>query len=183
MFLNKDWLEIQFVASTCCLWEDAEAIIFVDGTEMGPRLPCSQWRKDRHGRGSFLKLQWQREGARQTSWDPSARSYLKVVSLVVVRIEGSKKFWVTKNHQHFGVCDTIGNRLPGKFLHLYVIKLTEVAEPLDHLGGDAAVELCKQQDPWNQTFVTRCSESELSASSSTQRLARVASIHTKQGFL
>lgn len=75
---------------------------------------------------------------------PKYMSYLKVISLVIMHIESSKKFRVTENHQHFGIGDSIGNRLPGKLLHLDVIELAKVAEPLDHLGGDAAVELCKQ---------------------------------------
>ena len=181
--MNKDWLYIQFAASVSCLREDVQAVIFVDGTEIGPRLPCSQSCKDRHGRGSFIKLHSQREGTHQTSWDPNTWSYLKVVSLIIVHIESSKKLRVAENHQHFGICDTIWNCLPGKFLHLDIIKLTKVAEPLDHLGGNAAVELYKQQGPWSQTFAMRCLESELSASSSAQGLTRMASTNTKKGFL
>lgn len=76
-----------------------------------------------------------------TSGDPSTCSYLKIIPLVVVHTESSKQFRITENHQRFGICDAIRNCLPGSFFHLDVIKLTEVAEPLDHLGGDAAAEL------------------------------------------
>lgn len=150
---------------------------------LAPGCPGSWGLKDRHRRGSFLKLQSQRECPHQTSWDLSKWSYLKVISLVIVHIESSKQFWVTENHQHFGICDTIWNRLPGKFLHLDVIELTKVAEPLDHLGGNAAVELCKHGGPSSQTFTIRCSELELSASSSTWRLMRMALTNVKRGFL
>lgn len=38
-------------------------------------------------------------------------------------------------------CQSLADRLPGEALHLDVEELSEVAEPLNHLGVHAAVKL------------------------------------------
>lgn len=66
---------------------------------------------------------------------------LKVVGLVVVHVEGSEELAVPADAQLLSTSDAVVDGLPGEFLHLDVVELPEVAEPLDQLGGDAAVKL------------------------------------------
>lgn len=68
-------------------------------------------------------------------------SYLKVICFVVVHVEGSVQFTVSGDGQLFCAGDPIIDGLTCVLLHLNVVKLTEIAEPFDELGGNASVEL------------------------------------------
>lgn len=61
------------------------------------------------------------------------KAHLKVVGLVVVHVESAEKLAVPAHAQLFYPCHTVVDGLPSKFLHLDVVKLTEVTEPLDQL--------------------------------------------------
>jgi hypothetical protein len=76
----------------------------------------------------------------------SKRSYLKVVGLVVVHVEGSVELAVTADAHLLHPGDTVVDGLPGKLLHLDVVELSEVTEPLDELGRDATVELQERRE-------------------------------------
>lgn len=58
-----------------------------------------------------------------------------------MHVEGTEELRVPGDLESASVHNTLQQGLPGKLLHLDVVKLTEVAEPLDELGGDAAAEL------------------------------------------
>lgn len=66
---------------------------------------------------------------------------LKVVGLVVVHVEGSEELAVPADAQLLSTSDAVVDGLPGEFLHLDVVELPEVAEPLDQLGGYAPIKL------------------------------------------
>lgn len=68
-------------------------------------------------------------------------SYLKVIRFVVVHIEGSVQLTVSSDGQLFCAGDPVIDGLTSVLLHLNIVKLTEIAEPLDELGGNASVEL------------------------------------------
>lgn len=68
-------------------------------------------------------------------------SYLKVICFVVVHVEGSVQLAVSGDGQLFCAGDPVIDGLTRVLLHLNVVKLAEIAEPLDELGGDASVEL------------------------------------------
>lgn len=72
---------------------------------------------------------------------PKTGSYLKVIRFVVVHVEGSVQLTVSGDGQLFGAGDPIVDGLTRILLHLNIVKLTEIAEPLDELGGNASVEL------------------------------------------
>lgn len=68
-------------------------------------------------------------------------SYLKVVGFVVVHAESSEKFWFSTHSETPHVAHSVCESMAGKLLHLDVVKLPEVTEPLNELRGDAACEL------------------------------------------
>lgn len=68
-------------------------------------------------------------------------SYLKVIGLVVVHVQGPVQLAVSGDGQLFRTGDPVVDGLTCVLLHLNVVKLTEIAEPLDELRGDASVEL------------------------------------------
>lgn len=68
-------------------------------------------------------------------------AYLKVVGFVVVHVERPEEFGVAAHRQLLDSSHTLIDSLPGVLLHLDVVELSEIAEPLDQLGRDAAVEL------------------------------------------
>lgn len=72
---------------------------------------------------------------------PLSNTYVKVVGFIVVHVQRSKQLGISADCDVFDVPDAVSDRLSGKLLHLDVVKLPEVAEPLNQLGGDAAVEL------------------------------------------
>ena len=67
-------------------------------------------------------------------------SYLKLVALVVVHVENSEEFHVPDDQEVFALVHAVADGLPGKLLHLDIVELTEVAEPL-----------LAPQNGWNQT--------------------------------
>lgn len=68
-------------------------------------------------------------------------THLEVVGFVVVHVQSSEKFWFSPHSQAPHVGHSLYKGITGKLLHLDVVKLPEVAEPLDELRGDAAREL------------------------------------------
>lgn len=58
-----------------------------------------------------------------------------------MHVESSEKFWFSAYSQIPHVRRPLEESAPGKLLHLDVVILSEVAEPLNELGGDAAREL------------------------------------------
>ena len=68
-------------------------------------------------------------------------TYVKVVGFVVVHVQCPEQLWVPANCNVFDIADAVNDGLAGELLHLDVVELPEVTEPLDQLGGDAAVEL------------------------------------------
>lgn len=60
-------------------------------------------------------------------------AHLKIVGLVVVHVESAEKLAVPAHAQLLCPRHTVVDGLPSKFLHLDVVKLTEVTEPLDQL--------------------------------------------------
>ena len=68
-------------------------------------------------------------------------SYLKVICLIVVHVQSSVQLTVSGYRQLFSTGDPIVDGLTRVLLHLNVVKLTEIAKPLDELRGDAPVEL------------------------------------------
>ena len=66
---------------------------------------------------------------------------MEVVGFIVVHVQSPEQLRVPANCHVFDVTDAIDDGLAGKLLHLDVVELPEVTEPLDQLRGDAAVEL------------------------------------------
>ena len=58
-----------------------------------------------------------------------------------MHVEGPEELAVAADTQLLASGETVVDCLAGEFLHLNVVELPEVAEPLDQLGGDAAIEL------------------------------------------
>lgn len=63
-----------------------------------------------------------------------------------MHVQGSKQLRVPADGHVFDVTDAIDDGLAGKLLHLDVVELPEVTEPLDELRGDATVELGVERD-------------------------------------
>lgn len=68
-------------------------------------------------------------------------TYVEVIGFIVVHVQRPEQLWVPANCYVFDITDAVNDGLPGKLLHLDVVELPEVTEPLDQLRGDAAVEL------------------------------------------
>lgn len=68
-------------------------------------------------------------------------SYLKVICFIVVHVQGPVQLTVSGYGQLFCAGDPVVDGLAGVLLHLNVVKLTEIAKPLDQLRGNASVEL------------------------------------------
>lgn len=68
-------------------------------------------------------------------------SYLKVICFIVVHVQSPVQLTVSGYRQLFGTGDSIVDGLTRVLLHLNVVKLTEIAKPLDELRGNASVEL------------------------------------------
>lgn len=71
-------------------------------------------------------------------------TYMKIVGFVVVHVQRPEEFWVPADRDVFDIGDAVNDGLAGELLHLNVIELPEVTEPLDQLRGDATVELEKR---------------------------------------
>ena len=61
-----------------------------------------------------------------------------------MHVEGSEELAVAADTQLLAPGDSVVDGLAGELLHLDVVELPEVAEPLDQLGGYAAVELQRE---------------------------------------
>ena len=68
-------------------------------------------------------------------------TYVEVIGFVVVHVQRPEQLRVPANRHVFDITDAVDDGLAGKLLHLDVVELPEVTEPLDQLRGDAAVEL------------------------------------------
>ena len=68
-------------------------------------------------------------------------TYVEVIGFIVVHVQRPEQLRVPADRHVFDVTDAVHDGLPGELLHLDVVELPEVAEPLDQLGGDAAIEL------------------------------------------
>lgn len=68
-------------------------------------------------------------------------SYLKVIRFIVVHVQSPVELTVSGYGQLFSTGDSIVDGLTCVLLHLNVVKLTEIAKPLDELRGNASVEL------------------------------------------
>lgn len=62
-----------------------------------------------------------------------------------MHVKSAEKLTVPAHAQLFYPCHAVVDELPSEFLHLDVVELTEVAEPLDQLRCDAAVELWERE--------------------------------------
>lgn len=71
----------------------------------------------------------------ESVWD------LKVVGFVVVQVEHAEELRVSAHAQLLVAGHPLSERLASELLHLDVEELAEITEPLDELGGDAAIEL------------------------------------------
>lgn len=63
-----------------------------------------------------------------------------------MHVEGSEELGVAAHAQVLDAGGAVVDGLPGEFLHLDVVELPEVAEPLDELRGDAAVKLQEKKE-------------------------------------
>lgn len=68
-------------------------------------------------------------------------SYLKVICFIVVHVQSPVQLTVSGYRQLFSTGDSVVDGLTRVLLHLNVVKLTEIAKPLDELRGNASVEL------------------------------------------
>lgn len=66
---------------------------------------------------------------------------LNVVVSVVVEVEDPVQLAVHGHSEVLRVLDALTQCLPGVLLHLDVVELPEIGEPLDQLGGVVLVEL------------------------------------------
>lgn len=71
-----------------------------------------------------------------------------------MHVEGTEKLRVPGDLEGASIHNALHQGLPGKLLHLDVVKLAEVAEPLDELGGDAAAELSGQGEPEDRHYTS-----------------------------
>lgn len=67
--------------------------------------------------------------------------YLKVIGLVVMHVEGSEELRVSPHCYIPHTVNPFHSGLTGKLLHLNIVELSEVTEPFNQLGHDAASEL------------------------------------------
>lgn len=82
------------------------------------------------------------------------KTYVEVIGFIVVHVECPEQLWVSAHCDVFDIADAIHDSLTGKLLHLDVIELPEVTEPLDQLRRDAAVELeIEREKNFNTTTV------------------------------
>lgn len=68
-------------------------------------------------------------------------AYLKIIRFIVVHVQGPVQLTVSGYRQLLRARDPVVDGLPRVLLHLNVVKLTEIAKPLDELRGNASVEL------------------------------------------
>ena len=56
--------------------------------------------------------------------------YLELIALVVMHVESTEQLHVSDDQKVFTLVHSVAHGLSGKLLHLNVVELTEVAEPL-----------------------------------------------------
>lgn len=91
--------------------------------------------------GTFLKKGKLFENKGERTKKIKMSSYLKVICFIVVHVQSPVQLTVSGYRQLFSTGDSIVDGLPRILLHLNVVKLTEIAKPLDELRGNASVEL------------------------------------------
>ena len=74
--------------------------------------------------------------------------------LVVVHVEGAEQLRVPADRHVLDVVDPVYDALTSKLLHLDVVEFSEIAETLDELGCDAAVEL--ERSGGDETIIQSC---------------------------
>ncbi len=74
-------------------------------------------------------------------WYDDSCKYLEVVGFVVVHVEGTEELGLSGDGYVFHIINAIYDGLTSELLHLDVVELSEVTEPLDQLWRDAAIEL------------------------------------------
>lgn len=87
----------------------------------------------------ILKAAWTLE--RLTHTETKISAYLKIICFIVVHVQGPVQLTVSGYRQLLSARDPVVDGLPSILLHLNVVKLTEIAKPLDELRGNASVEL------------------------------------------
>lgn len=80
-------------------------------------------------------------GATHTHTETKIGAYLKIICFIVVHVQGPVQLTVSGYRQLLSARDPVVDGLPCVLLHLNVVKLTEIAKPLDELRGNASVEL------------------------------------------
>lgn len=66
---------------------------------------------------------------------------LEVVGFIVVHVEGAEELGLSGDGYVFDIINAVYDGLTSELLHLDVVELSEVTEPLDQLRRDAAIEL------------------------------------------
>lgn len=79
--------------------------------------------------------------AQPTRAETKTSAYLKVIRFIVVHVQGPVQLTVSGYRQLLRARDPVVDGLPRILLHLNVVKLTEIAKPLDELRGNSSVEL------------------------------------------
>lgn len=80
-------------------------------------------------------------GVTHTHRETKISAYLKIICFIVVHVQGPVQLTVSGYRQLLSARDPVVDGLPCILLHLNVVKLTEIAKPLDELRGNASVEL------------------------------------------
>lgn len=76
-----------------------------------------------------------------------AHTDLVIIALIVVHVENAVELCVSAQAECSfpGRCKPLSGCLTGKALHLDIEELPEVTEPLNQLGSDTAIELCREK--------------------------------------
>lgn len=91
--------------------------------------------------GTVITLSTACPAARPTQAETKMGAYLKIIRFIVVHVQGPVQLTVSGYRQLLRARDPVVDGLPRVLLHLNVVKLTEIAKPLDELRGNASVEL------------------------------------------
>lgn len=89
----------------------------------------------------ILKAGWTTEQLTRTHRETKMGAYLKIICFIVVHVQSPVQLTVSGYRQLLSARDPVVDGLPCILLHLNVVKLTEIAKPLDELRGNASVEL------------------------------------------
>lgn len=101
--------------------------------------------QDSTGHGPIKKVHYFKGSldlrATHTHRETKISAYLKIICFIVVHVQGPVQLTVSGYRQLLSARDPVVDGLPRILLHLNVVKLTEIAKPLDELRGNASVEL------------------------------------------